>query len=548
MIYFVSNFSDLINMSTYYITTAIDYTNAPPHIGHAYEKVLADVLARWHRLKGESVYFLMGVDQHGQKVQQTAEKLGVSPQEHAAAVTEKFKALWEKLNLSHDGWAETTSDIHKRCVQKILTNLKEQGQLYKKKYKGFYSVRQEQFLTDKERNEEGEFGSEWGEVVELEEENWYFKLSEHAEWMKNFVETSDTFIQPSFRKAEVLNAIERSFGNDLCISRPKERLHWGIEIPFDSDFVTYVWFDALINYISYAGYLAEEGSGLPDFEKLWPANAQVIGKDIMVPAHAIYWPAMLHAMGFDVETMPSLLVHGWWNINGEKMSKSIGNVVDPNALADAFGVEAVRYYLVRDINTGKDSNFDADRLVMLYNTELANDFGNLCNRSLNMTKRYCNAVLPQYTYDDELCSALRQSLSTAEEAFATAMDENRVSDALAALNAHVSNCNIYIEQTRPWELAKDPANAEQLGTVLRHLLESCAHVAFLLAPVLPEASARILDQLNATELSANLTPALLQWGLLPADHLLNEPTPTFPRILSEEEKAKLAAKMAKVGK
>lgn len=535
-------------MSTYYITTAIDYTNAPPHIGHAYEKVLADVLARWHRIKGEAVYFLIGVDQHGQKVQQTAEKHGISPQEHAAAVTEKFKELWTKLQISHDGWAETTSPVHKTCVQKILTNLKEKGQLYKKTYTGFYSVRQEQFLTDKERNEEGVFGPEWGEVVELEEENWYFKLSEHAAWMKDFVEKSDTFVLPAFRKAEVLNAIERSFDNDLCISRPKDRLHWGIEIPFDTAFVTYVWFDALINYISFAGYLAEEGSSLPNFKALWPANAQVIGKDILIPAHAIYWPAMLHAMGFEAEDMPALLVHGWWNINGEKMSKSIGNVVDPNSLSDAFGVEAVRYYLVRDINTGKDSNFDADRLVMLYNTELANDFGNLCNRSINMTKRYCDAVLPAGTYDDEVNAALRQSLEEMESAYIEAMDENRVSDALTLLNGHVTNCNVYIEQTRPWELSKDPAKAEQLGTVLRHLLESCAHTAFLLTPVLPDAAARILEQLNATSLLANQTPAALHWGMLPANHQLNDPSPVFPKILSEEEKAKLAAKQAKAQK
>ena len=325
----------------YYITTAIDYTNGPPHIGHAYEKVLADVLARWHRMKGEEVYFLTGVDQHGQKVQQTAEKLGITPQEHVNNITGQFLALWDRLGISNDGWASTTDPRHKACVQKILTDLKDKGQLYKKSYKGFYSVRQEQFLTDKERDAEGNFGPEWGEVVELEEENWYFRLTDHVEWMKQFVEKSSDFVLPS-----------------------------------------------LINYISFAGYLAEPDSGLPDFAKLWPADCEVIGKDILVPAHGVYWPAMLHAMGFSDEEMPTLLVHGWWNINGEKMSKSIGNVVDPNLLAEQFGPEPVRYYLVRDITTGKDANFDADRLVMLYNTELANDLGNLCNRSINMTRRY----------------------------------------------------------------------------------------------------------------------------------------------------------------
>ncbi len=322
----------------YYITTAIDYTNGPPHIGHAYEKVLADVLARWHRMKGEEVYFLTGVDQHGQKVQQTAEKRGVSPQEHADEMTVKFIELCERLQTSNDGWAATTDPRHIACVQKILTALHDKGQLYKKSYKGFYSVRQEQFLTDKERNEEGAFGPEWGEVVELEEENWYFKLSEQAAWMREFVTKSDHFVFPEFRKAEVLNAIERSFDADLCISRPKDRLSWGIEIPFDTDFVTYVWFDALINYISFAGYLADPGDGLPDFGKLWPASAQVIGKDILIPAHGIYWPAMLHAMGMSDEQMPRLVVHGWWNRNGEYKSKYSVHAVDPLHLADSFVV------------------------------------------------------------------------------------------------------------------------------------------------------------------------------------------------------------------
>lgn len=511
----------------YYITTAIDYTNGPPHIGHAYEKVLADVLARWHRMKGEEVYFLTGVDQHGQKVQQTAEKLGITPQEHVNNITGQFLALWDRLGISNDGWASTTDPRHKACVQKILTDLKDKGQLYKKSYKGFYSVRQEQFLTDKERDAEGNFGPEWGEVVELEEENWYFRLTDHVEWMKQFVEKSSDFVLPSFRKAEVLNAID--FDSDLCISRPKSRLSWGIEFPFDPEFVTYVWFDALINYISFAGYLAEPDSGLPDFAKLWPADCEVIGKDILVPAHGVYWPAMLHAMGFSDEEMPTLLVHGWWNINGEKMSKSIGNVVDPNLLAEQFGPEPVRYYLVRDITTGKDANFDADRLVMLYNTELANDLGNLCNRSINMTRRYCDSVISgAEAYDDEASRALRATMDQAVTLFSKYMDDNMVSDALAALNAQVSACNAYIEQQQPWQLAKDEASAPRLRCVLRHLLECCAQTGYLIGCVLPDASARILDQLNAGDLFRSLTPAALEWGILPAGHRINGPPPSFP--------------------
>ncbi|MBR2144633.1 MAG: class I tRNA ligase family protein, partial [Akkermansia sp.] len=277
----------------FYITTAIDYTNGAPHIGHAYEKVLADVLARWHRMCGEEVFFLTGVDQHGQKVQQKAEAAGMQPQEYADMVTQKFIALWERLGIQYDGWAATTDARHKACVQAILSDLKEKGCLYKKGYKGFYSIRQEQFLTDKERNEAGEFGPEWGEVVELEEENWYFNLSQQVEWLKEYVTTHPSVVTPEFRRQDLLNAIERAAGVDLCISRPKDRLSWGIPLPFDPDFVTYVWFDALVNYISFAGYKAAEGAGLPDFGKLWPAACEVIGKDILMPAHGIYWLCML---------------------------------------------------------------------------------------------------------------------------------------------------------------------------------------------------------------------------------------------------------------
>ena len=529
----------------FYITTAIDYTNGSPHIGHAYEKVLADVLARWHRMLGEEVYYLTGVDQHGQKVQQSAEKTGISPQQYADEVTGRFLKLWERLGVDYDGWAATTDPRHEACVQKILTDLKDKGLLYKKSYKGFYSVRQEQFLTDKERNEQGEFGPEWGEVVELEEENWYFKLSDQIAWLKEFVEGSDTFVQPAFRKQELLFAIERAVGNDLCISRPKNRLSWGIELPFDPDFVTYVWFDALINYISFAGYGADEGGDLPRFEKLWPAACEVIGKDILIPAHGVYWPAMLHAMGFSDEEMPGLLVHGWWNISGEKMSKTLGNIVDPNELADHFGEEAVRYYLVRDIKTGHDANFDADRLVMLYNTELANDLGNLCNRSLNMCMKYSDGILNAIEGDDEVSEALRRSLADAENRMIGCMNNYQIADALAALNAHVAACNGYIEQKQPWALAKDPECAAELNRALVHLLESCAHVGYLLGCILPKASRRILEQLCATALFKGKTPGELAWGMLPAGHAVEVPSPVFPRILSEEEKAKLAAKKAK---
>jgi len=512
----------------FYLTTAIDYTNGSPHIGHAYEKVLADVIARYRRLAGEEVFFLTGVDQHGQKVQQTAEKEGISPEEYVKTVTARFTSLWEKIGVEFDGWAETTDARHITCVQAILSDLHSRDQIYKKSYKGFYSVRQEQFLTDRDRDESGNFGPEWGEINEIEEENYYFKLSEHTPWLREFLEKSDDTILPGFRKSELINALDKNTGTDLCISRPKERLKWGIEIPFDTDFVTYVWFDALINYISFVGYMPDDT--LPDFESIWTDRPiHIIGKDIMVPAHGIYWLAMLHAIGFTEEKMPQLLVHGWWNRSGEKMSKSLGNIVDPSELADTFGVDALRYYLVRDIHTGRDANFDMERLVMLFNTELANELGNLCNRALNMSVRFTDGIISPggpLTDDD---TALQQSLIDSTAAYRRAMNNHEVSVALEALNRHVVHCNQYTDRMQPWALSKNLENKDRLATVLNHLAESVAHCAVLLSPILPDASAKLAAQLKLPKLN-DLKLDDLRWGLIPDNHEIEKPEPVFPRI------------------
>jgi len=512
-----------------YITTAIDYANGAPHIGHAYEKVLADVLARYRCFKGQDVYFLTGVDQYGQKIQQTAEAHKINPATFVKKNTKKFVNLWEKLNIKYDGWAETTNELHRKCVQKILTELEVNGQLYKKAYKGFYSVRQEQFLTDRERNEEGEFGQEWGEVIEIEEENWYFKLSDHAEWLKETVESDALKIIPSFRKNEVLNAVERAGEGDLCISRPKERLKWGIELPFDPDFVTYVWFDALINYVSFAGYLKGEDAELPNFKELWNEEViHVIGKDIMVPPHAIYWPCMLHAMGFKAEEMPTLLVHGFWTADGVKMSKTLGNVIDPNDPAGEYGTDALRYFLMRNIVTGKDSDYTTERLSLIFNDELANNLGNLLNRSLNMTKKNLDGKVTYSDYDDELCEQLRKSLNDLTDTYTSAMDSHDFTGALEVVNKHVTLCNKFLEEQKPWMLAKEEGTEAQIAAVLRHSAETCAHVAYYLSPFIPESAEKILNQLNL-ELEA-VKVSDLSWGLLSDGHEVSKPKPVFPRI------------------
>jgi methionyl-tRNA synthetase len=508
---------------TFFITTAIDYTNGAPHIGHAYEKVLTDAIAHHRRLRGEPVFFMTGVDQHGQKVQQSAAKQGIEPAEFVAGITELFVALWKKLDIRYDAWAATVEDLHKHCVQGMLQRLWDEGKFYKATQSGHYSVRQEQFLTEKERGPDGEFGPEWGEVVLIEEENYYFKLAEHRQWLLDLIDkrsaAGNPIVVPDFRVAELRNAVEKLAG-DLCISRPKSRLTWGIELPFDRDFVTYVWFDALSNYISFAGYDAAPGADLSLFKSRWPA-VHVIGKDILAPPHGIYWLIMLHALGFTDEEMPTLLVHGWWNIAGAKMSKSLGNIVDPSELVDRYGRAATRYYLLSDIATGRDADFSNERLEQRYNTELANSLGNLLNRTLNMAKRYRSGVLKQS--DSQLAEFVQEKT----KAWDAAMEAFHVQTAIEALMEIVIRCNAYVEETAPWKLAKDPAQADKLDEVLYSLSESLRIVSILLLPILPEESNAMRAQLNWC---GEPTLPNTAWGLLPDAHQLGDPVPLFPRI------------------
>src|SRR3954468_6495499 len=479
--------------NTFSITTAIDYTNSAPHIGHAYEKILADVLARYNRLKGEKVFFLTGVDQHGQKVQQSAAREGLAPAQFVRSLTDRFIALWKKLDVQYDEWAETIDDKHKRVVGGILQRLFDAGQIYKDKQSGHYSVRQEQLLTDKERGPDGEFGPEWGQVEFREEENYYFRLSQHKEWLLGYLNHRVDAVVPDYRLVELRNAVAKLTG-DLCISRPKSRLDWGIELPFDRDFVTYVWFDALTNYISFAGYDPAQATfnhQPSTFREKWPA-LQVIGKDILVPAHGIYWLIMLHAIGFSDEEMPQLLVHGWWNISGAKMSKSEGNVVDPNTLADKYGAEALRYYLMSDMATGSDADFSEERLVGRYNGDLANSLGNLLNRALNMAHRYRGGIVKRAGGDSPLAA---QSVDLRRR-YEAAMEGGEVSVAIAATGEFVTACNTYVEMTAPWKLAKEPERADALDHVLFSLAEALRVLAILIPPILPKASREILYQLN----------------------------------------------------
>ncbi len=573
-------------MSHFFITTAIDYTNGAPHIGHAYEKVLADVLARYHRLKGDDVFFLTGVDQHGQKVQQSAEKAGVEPQAYVDEITKKFSALWEKLDVRYTGWAATTDAIHKECVRANLQMLWDDrdpatGQsrwIYKKSQRGFYSVRQEQFLTDKERGPDGEFGPEWGLVEERDEENFYFRLTQDPatglpgwdpkQWLLEFIDARTAagkpFVVPDFRVAELRNAVEKLEG-DLCISRPASRLQWGIPFPesFGAGFVTFVWFDALVNYITFVpghdphsdlGDRRSEiessppNSELPSsiFAALWPP-LHVIGKDILIPAHGVYWPIMLKALGFSDAEMPTLLVHGFWNISGAKMSKSAGTIVDPDALADKYGAETLRYYLMSDIATGRDADFSEERLVQRYNTDLANSLGNLLNRALSMAAKYREGVvrpapkaepIAMGLVPDALPTLIR-SIQNRIEDTEESSDEAATSELIQVVNSIANDSNILVEAAAPWSLAKAEKNGDQiaankLDAVLYHLAESLRIIAILISPVLPKAAHGIFDQLAwKLELSGRderFSLADAVWGGLPNGHVLGKPTPLFPRI------------------
>ena len=534
---------------TFFITTAIDYTNSPPHVGHGYEKVLADVIARYHRLKGEKAFFLTGVDQHGQKVQQSAARAGVPPAEFVKGVTQKFVDLWKKLDVQYDEWAETTSERHKKVVQGILQRLFDAGQIYKDKQSGYYSVRQEQFLTDKERGPDGEFGSEWGEIEFREEENYYFKLSQHKEWLLSYLDSRKDAVIPDFRQTELRNAVERLTG-DLCISRPKSRLDWGIELPFDKDFVTYVWFDALTNYISFAGYdpsLSTFNSQPSIFQDKWPA-LQIIGKDILVPAHGIYWLIMLHAIGFPDNQMPQLLVHGWWNLGGAKMSKSAGNIIDPFVLADKYSAEALRYYLISEIATGSDADFTEGFLVAGYNHALANTLGNLVNRTLNMIHRFRHGTIKSIDLtalaESEVRSHLQawsdDELKAGQTFYRDKFADFRPSNALSAPLARALACNALVEISAPWNLAKDKQQEKLLDAVLYHLAESLRIIAIWISPVLPKSAHGIFDQLNwkmEPELRGKETRVSLadaEWGRLPDRHLVGQPVPLFPRIETTE--------------
>ena len=514
----------------FFITTAIDYLNGEPHLGHAYEKIVADVIARSQRSLGYETFFLTGLDEHGQKVQQAAIKANQTPQAYCDGLAVIWKALPEQLGLSLDGFVRTTDRQHKVVVQAILSKLHADGHFYQEEYCGFYSTKQETFLTDKDRLPDGTFDPAYGEVIELSEENYYFKLKDHQGWLIDYLEHNPDFIYPDYRRNEVLGFLRNNTLEDLCISRPLSRLNWGIPLPFDSNYVTYVWFDALVNYVSIPAALGDPvvSSALAGFAsplasrpsplELWPADVHVIGKDIL-KFHAVYWPIMLKAMGLPLPKR--LLVHGWWQKDGAKISKSTGNIIEPQPVIREWGLDAFRYYVLRELDIGPDGNWTDTGFAGRYQAELANGLGNLVNRSLSMLRRYRNGVVPRRS--DELAC----ELDKAQTQIVEHLRAFRLQSALESIWRIVTRANQYVDQTAPFKLAKDPSQAARLDEVLYNLAEVCRVLAVWLWPFLPATAEKIYAQLGLKGLPDKID--LAKWGGLPAGHGIAEPAPLFPR-------------------
>ena len=517
----------------FYITTAIDYINGPPHLGHAYEKVIADVIARARRSLGQEVFFLTGTDEHGQKVQQAALAEGKSPQTYADELATSYQALAVKLQLSNNDFIRTTQPRHKQVVQAMLRKLRDRDEIYKAPYRGFYSTKEETFLTEKDRRPAGTWDPFWGEVTEVVEDNWFFRMSRYQQWLLAHVEANPQFVQPDYRRNEVLGFLRAEKLEDLCISRPISRLSWGIPIPFDPDYVNYVWFDALSNYYSLpaalgdpaavqplAGYLDPPSAvgNRPSAIELWPADIHVVGKDIL-KFHAVYWPIMLHATGAALPQQ--VLVHGWWQKDGQKMSKSTGNVVDPFAVIAEWGVDAFRFYVVRELDIGPDGNWTDAGFRARYSAELANGLGNFVNRSLSMLKRYRAGVVPA-RHDELAPDATRVAAEVRGR-----LESNQLQAALLAIWSLVTRANQYVDHTAPFKLAKDPAQAKRLDEVLYNLAETCRVLGVLLWPFLPETATKTFAQLGLAGTPEKFAAAA--WGGLPAGHTIGEIAPLFPR-------------------